>query len=256
MKTLSMSPTPWPPRTERTRICRVTGAVLLSHTALAWLLAQGWVHQPPPMAESDKVIMASVVMKMPASAGKQPQQQQTKPQVNSLPKDVDPTKTPPRSQTEPAPALQPQQHPTPVLGQAAPSDSAPIVPAAASAQQPTTIGNQRPNMVPNTAANTTPAKVPNPVVSLPSSDADYLNNPVPAYPRLSRRMGEQGTVLVRVLITPEGQADRAEIRTSSGHSRLDEAALDTVKRWRYVPGKRNGVAEAMWFNVPIRFVLD
>ena len=91
---------------------------------------------------------------------------------------------------------------------------------------------------------------------LPSTDADYLNNPPPAYPRMSRRMGEQGTVLVRVFINAEGRADKAEIRTSSGYPRLDEAALETVQRWRYVPGKRAGVAEAMWFNVPIRFVLD
>jgi protein TonB len=93
-------------------------------------------------------------------------------------------------------------------------------------------------------------------VVLPSSDADYLNNPPPTYPRMSRRMGEQGTVMVRVLISTEGRAEQADIRTSSGHARLDEAALDTVKRWRYVPGQRAGQPEAMWFNVPIRFVLD
>ena len=69
-------------------------------------------------------------------------------------------------------------------------------------------------------------------------------------------MGEQGTVLVRAFINTEGRAEKVEIRTSSGYSRLDDAALVTVQRWRYVPGKRAGVAEAMWFNVPIRFLLD
>jgi len=69
-------------------------------------------------------------------------------------------------------------------------------------------------------------------------------------------MGEQGTVLVRVFISTEGRAEKAEIRTSSGYVRLDEAALETVQRWRFVPGKRAGQPEAMWFNVPIRFVLD
>jgi protein TonB len=73
---------------------------------------------------------------------------------------------------------------------------------------------------------------------------------------MSRRQGEQGTVVLRVFINTEGRSEKAEIRTSSGYSRLDEAALDTVKRWRYLPGKRAGVPEAMWFNVPIRFVLD
>jgi protein TonB len=91
---------------------------------------------------------------------------------------------------------------------------------------------------------------------LPSSDADYLNNPPPAYPRLSKRMGEQGTVIVRVFIGLQGMAEQAEIRTSSGYDRLDKAALDTVQRWRYVPGKRHGTPEAMWFNVPVRFVLE
>jgi protein TonB len=91
---------------------------------------------------------------------------------------------------------------------------------------------------------------------LPSSDADYLNNPPPAYPRISKRMGEQGTVIVRVFIGLQGTAEQAEIRTSSGYDRLDKAALDTVQRWRYVPGKRHGTPEAMWFNVPVRFVLE
>ena len=93
-------------------------------------------------------------------------------------------------------------------------------------------------------------------IEQPSSDADYLNNPRPAYPALSRRLGEQGKVVIRVFIGADGSATRAEIRSSSGYERLDQTALQTVQRWRYVPGKRNGVPEAMWFNVPINFVLE
>jgi protein TonB len=94
------------------------------------------------------------------------------------------------------------------------------------------------------------------VLVLPSADADYLNNPPPTYPRQSKRMGEQGTVVLRVLIGLQGTTEKAEIRTSSGFVRLDQAALETVQRWRYVPGKRNGSPEAMWFNVPVRFILE
>lgn len=93
-------------------------------------------------------------------------------------------------------------------------------------------------------------------VMLPSTNADYLNNPTPPYPRVSKRLGEQGTVLIRVLINTEGRAEKAEVRTSSGYTRLDDTALSTVQAWRFVPGQRNGVPEAMWFNVPIHFVLD
>lgn len=93
-------------------------------------------------------------------------------------------------------------------------------------------------------------------MELPSSDADYLQNARPAYPALSKRLGEQGKVLVRVLIGVDGTARQAEVQKSSGFDRLDQAALATVQRWRYVPGKRGGVAEAMWFTVPIVFVLE
>jgi protein TonB len=73
---------------------------------------------------------------------------------------------------------------------------------------------------------------------------------------MSRRLGEQGKVVVRVLIGADGVPQTPEIKQSSGFDRLDQAALNTALRWRYVPGKRNGVAEAMWFNVPINFVLE
>lgn len=93
-------------------------------------------------------------------------------------------------------------------------------------------------------------------MQLPSSDADYLNNPKPAYPAMSRRLGEQGRVIVRTLIGADGVPQQAEVQRSSGFERLDRAAVDTAMRWRYVPGKRAGVAEAMWFNLPMTFVLD
>jgi periplasmic protein TonB len=101
-----------------------------------------------------------------------------------------------------------------------------------------------------------PAPPAPPKVELPSSDADYLQNPKPAYPPMSKRLGEQGKVLVRVLIGVDGNAQKAEIKQSSGFERLDQSAMATVLRWRYTPGKRAGVAEAMWFNVPINFVLE
>ncbi|MDH5709034.1 MAG: energy transducer TonB [Hylemonella sp.] len=95
-----------------------------------------------------------------------------------------------------------------------------------------------------------------PRVELPSTDAAYLNNPSPRYPALSRRLGEQGTVLIRVLIEVDGCAAQAEIQRSSGHARLDQAALAAVRSWRYVPGRRGGVVEAMWFTVPVNFRLQ
>ncbi len=99
--------------------------------------------------------------------------------------------------------------------------------------------------------------VPAPLVVQPSSSATYLNNPPPPYPAMSQRLGESGRVVVRVLIGTDGRASEARIQRSSGYERLDQVALETARdRWRYVPGTRGGVPEAMWFNVPIHFVLQ
>ena len=123
---------------------------------------------------------------------------------------------------------------------------------------PTGVTTPQPALAPIAApVAAAPAAPPAPsAVQLPSSDADYLQNPKPPYPPISRRLNEQGKTTVRVLIGLDGQPQRAEIAKSSGFSRLDDAAITTVMRWRFVPGKRGGVAEAMWFNVPINWVLE
>jgi len=100
------------------------------------------------------------------------------------------------------------------------------------------------------AAPSSPAPV---AVEPPSTDAQYLQNPKPRYPPISHRLGEQGTVLVQVLVSEKGLAQDAQVKTSSGFYRLDNAALTTVLTWRFVPGKRAGVPQAMWFTVPITF---
>lgn len=97
----------------------------------------------------------------------------------------------------------------------------------------------------------TPAKV-----ELPSSNASYLHNPAPVYPALSKRLGEQGKVLVRVLIGADGSPQHAELKRSSGFERLDRSALEYVMKCRYVPGKVAGVPQAMWYEAPVSFVLE
>lgn len=90
----------------------------------------------------------------------------------------------------------------------------------------------------------------------PRFDAAYLQNPAPEYPNLSRRLGEEGRALLRVLISPEGLPKDIQLQASSGYSRLDQAALQTVRKWRFVPAMRGNEAMAAWVLVPIRFNLD
>ncbi len=93
-------------------------------------------------------------------------------------------------------------------------------------------------------------------MDLPSGNADHLRNAKPTYPRQSQRLGEQGQVVVQVFVGVDGAPQRAQIDRSSGYERLDQAALTAVMAWRFVPGKLGGTPEAMWFNVPIHFVLE
>lgn len=105
-------------------------------------------------------------------------------------------------------------------------------------------------------AAATPAPPAQASVELPSSDADYLQNSRPVYPPISKRLGEQGQVVHSVMIGVDGLPLSARLLKSSGFDRLDQAALIAVMRWRYTPGKRNGVPTAMSFNVPINWVLE
>ena len=95
-----------------------------------------------------------------------------------------------------------------------------------------------------------------PAIELPRFDMSYLNNPAPAYPPVSRRLKEEGRVLLRVLVSAAGSAEDVEVRTSSGSDRLDRAAIDAVRRWRFAPARRGNETIAAWALVPILFQLD
>ncbi len=102
------------------------------------------------------------------------------------------------------------------------------------------------------AASETPA----PVKAVPRvvSEVAYVRPPAPQYPSESRRLGEEGMVLLRVIIDEAGRADRIEIERSSGHSRLDDAARAAVKSALFRPYVENGVARAVLATIPIEFI--
>jgi periplasmic protein TonB len=89
-----------------------------------------------------------------------------------------------------------------------------------------------------------------------SSAASYLSNPAPAYPDGARRLRQEGTVQLRVLVSPSGSASTVSIASSSGVASLDQAALRAVQRWRFKPAQRDGVAVVATVQVPIRFKLN
>lgn len=86
-------------------------------------------------------------------------------------------------------------------------------------------------------------------------DVDYLDNAPPAYPSISRRMREEGLVVLKVKVRADGTADAVLVQHPSGSARLDEAALAAVRRWKFVPAKRGDQAIESWVLVPIEFEL-
>ena len=80
-------------------------------------------------------------------------------------------------------------------------------------------------------------------------------NPIPHYPRVARKNGWQGRVLLAVSVGIDGRATSVRVRRSSGHRVLDQAALATVRRWRFKPARRGVVAVAGMTVVPITFRL-
>ncbi len=206
----------------------IAASVVLFHIAALWALQSGLLKRAVEVIVPAEVL--SEFISPPAPKIDVPQPSAPKPQLQQPPKRQAPPAPLPVATPAPAPA------PAAPMGLSTPQPAAPVVAAPAATGPTTPAASSR--------------------LELPSSDAAYLNNPKPPYPVLSKRLGEQGKVVVRVLIGVDGTAQQAEIRTSSGYDRLDQAALTTVLKWRYVPGKRGGVAEAMWFNVPINFVLE
>ncbi|MEW5887790.1 MAG: energy transducer TonB [Pseudomonadota bacterium] len=190
--------------------------VVLGHAALAAALWHAPLSRPAPPRT---VTVELVERSLPPSPPQPPRPQPPRPQ--------------PRPVAPPA-AVPPVPEPTVLAAAATSPASAPAPPPAVPA--------------PLAAAE------PEPLVP-PDLKAAYLNNPPPAYPTLSRRYGEQGKVLLRVHVDATGRAAQVDVKQSSGHERLDQAACAAVREWRFVPARRGETPVAAWVVVPISFVL-
>jgi len=107
-----------------------------------------------------------------------------------------------------------------------------------------------------------PAPVAAPVAAPPPagprtiSAVEYLVPPQPAYPPLSRRAGESGQVLLRILVNQAGRPEKVEVQKSSGYTRLDDAARAAAMRARFKPHRENGSAVAVYALVPVNFSIQ
>ncbi|RYX96224.1 MAG: energy transducer TonB [Comamonadaceae bacterium] len=221
------------PRPALSRNVVIAGTVVALHVGFIWALQSGLL-----IRAAEIIVPAEILTRFVDPPA--PKVEPVKPVQPAPPTPVKKavTRTTPVQQApQPIAIADPTPSPNAPTGVVEPQPPAPVAPVAAAPVAP-------------------PAPPAPPVVQMPSSDADYLQNPRPAYPAISRRLGEQGKSVIRVLIGTDGLPQRGEIGRSSGFDRLDQAAMASVMKWRFVPGKRNGVPEAMWFNVPVNWVLE
>lgn len=207
-------------------------SLLLHGAAMAWMLQDA---PPPPEVPAARIQVALLEAPRP----------QTPPEP--VPVEPEPAPTPPVAVDAPVAPAHPEPTPEP----------APEVkprPEVVKREPPPTPAEPRPEVVPEPPAET--RAEPAPAIVAPGYEAEYLDNPPPDYPRLSRRLREEGEVELRVRVSPAGEPVTVELARSSGSERLDAAALRAVRQWRFEPARQGGQAVEAWVRVPINFQLE
>lgn len=106
------------------------------------------------------------------------------------------------------------------------------------------------------APSAAPVSPAPPAATAASFHAAYLHNPPPVYPTMARSRGWEGRVIIKVLVSAEGRASEVHIEQSSEHDSLDEAALEAIRQWHFVPATRAGKPVQAWVLVPMDFRLS
>ncbi len=159
---------------------------------------------------------------------------------------------PPQAQPKPRPVNEHHTKAPDIIAVATPSpQTAPPIVSQSVAVAPVAV----PVMAADNAAKPAAVAAPAAIVAA-RFDAAYLNNPPPSYPALSRRLGEEGKVLLKVRVGTGGQPLAVDLEKSSNFPRLDEAARRVVAHWRFVPAKRGDEPCEASVIVPIVFKLE
>jgi len=228
------------------------GLVLLVHGGALAAYAL-WSDQPP--APATQPTLNGVLIQAPAAklappaaspepvANPEPVAAQAKPQPLRTPK--------PAVKPSAKPLPQPVAKPIATAVKPVPAQPASAQPTPASTPPATIATAAAPSSTP--AASTAPGGAP---VTQPRIDHQYRRNTQPTYPRLSRRRGEEGTVLLQLMVRKDGSVAQVRIKQSSGYPRLDQAALEAVRGWKYNPATRDGKAIDYPYLQPVTFSLN
>lgn len=224
----------------------------------------------PEMLEPEAVMVSVIEAPVPEVAQAQPRPEPPveQPPVEEPPPPEPPVEEPPPP--EPEPEIEPEPEPEPVIEkppEPAPKPKPKPKPKPRPKPQPKPVETPPPapkpvETPPPTGAvdgdrvNQAPRQAPQPQEPVMMTNVEYLGaRPSPAYPMASRRLREEGRVVVLVEINTEGLVERATIDASSGFSRLDESALAAARKARFKPLMRNGVALPARAKLPFDFIM-
>lgn len=187
-----------------------------------------------------------VVLPQPASTQAAPIEEQTPPTRNARPSTS--TERPSAATTPAARDIAAAVGPTLVTpGQATPLAATRNDAAAA---QPLPVARET---APSAA---TPAAAATPPPASPTYSAPYLKSSPQTYPRAARQNREEGTVLLRILVTMDGVPSTVELAKSSGSATLDRAAQQLVKSWLFEPARRGNDRIEDWVTIPVVYRLN
>ncbi|MBP0631876.1 MULTISPECIES: energy transducer TonB [unclassified Cupriavidus] len=214
------------------RFFKITLAVLLFHAGLLYLIQSGLARKLTEAVVAPEII-ARIIPLEPPKQEAPPEPPKPKPKQETPPKQVKVT-TPKPTPPKPTPTPQPVADlpPTPNAPEAPPAPPAPPAPA---------------------------EPAPAPVSAAPRAvgiGEIQCTPPQPKYPSQSRRMGETGKTVVRLTTDESGKVTKTSVVSSSGSSRLDQAAVDAVQAMRCKPYMDNGRAVAVTAQQPIGFELN
>lgn len=197
-------------------------AVLAAHAVLLYVLYSGLLTRMVDAAVPQAVIVHFI--DLPRAPAPPPAAPKVVPVVQLQP--------PPLPQV-PVPVVQlaPQPNAITVEQAAAPAPKAPAAPAVVAA--------------PAAPASGEPKTV--------TSGVEYIRTPQFVYPEMSRRMGEQGRVVLRVLVNEKGLPEKVQVQTSSGFARLDEASRLAGLRAQFKPYMEDGRPIAVYVLLPFSY---
>jgi len=226
------------------------GLIVLLHAALFWVLGNRVPRTALPLATAPHEVSARLIVPAPAAPAAPkpapPAAAHSAPAVERPVRDRRPKPSPP-----PHRKAKPVATHAPAPPQPAPAAAPPAPPVAHPAP---TLQQSAPARV--SAASQAPAAPEAPAPPKTISGVEYLQPPRPVYPPLSRRLGEQGKAILRVLIDIHGHAQAIELKQSSGFERLDEAARDAVRHALFRPTLEDGKPVPVFALIPITFQLD